>query len=95
MCHSHGETKRAGKVLQVPGARVSLPSPPCTRAGRGHTSFCLVPGVQGGTSQQLLYRAQLIQAVAACAGAQRLKVRISKIYGWNCCDIFLYAPEDN
>lgn len=69
MCHSHGEATCAGNVLRVPGAHVPLPSAPCARAGRGHTSFCLVPNVQGGTSQQLLYRAQLIQVVAACAGA--------------------------
>lgn len=44
---------------------------PRARAGWGRASCCLVPNVQGDTSQQLVHGAQLIHVAAACAGARK------------------------
>lgn len=48
-----------------------LAGAPRARAGWGRASCCLVPNVQGDTSQQLVHGAQLIHVAAACAGARK------------------------
>lgn len=91
MCHSHGEAKHAGNMLWVPRACVSLPSTPCARAGWGHTSFYLIPNVQE-TQVAASWSSINSSGGSLCRcpkSSQSLKVRINKIYGWNCWGVFL------